>query len=107
MEQMQQLLWGSACYEIENYIYDGDNDEVSDLADRILPYRLILPAYLMEPLIAFIYNELPTTCSLLDDLPANAQIMICKELIYKFECLRQKLFLASRNAEPLPIVEFN
>ena len=107
MEQMQQLLLSTACYEIENFIFDGGNYEVSDLAEKILPYRLLLPTHLFEPLINFIYNELATACSLLENSPAMAELMIWQNLVNSFQCLRQKLFVSCINNEPTLLVEFN
>lgn len=107
MDEMQHLLLSTACYEIENFIFDACNDDVTDLAERILPYRLLLPTHLIEPLINFIYNELATAYSLLDNSPAMAEFIIWQNLVNSFQCLRQKLFASCINNEPTPLVEFN
>ena len=107
MDEMQHLLLSTACYEFENFIFDACNDDVTDLAERILPYRLLLPTHLIEPLINFIYNELATASSLLDNSPAMAELIIWQTLVYNFQCLRQKLFVSCINNEPTPLVEFN
>ena len=104
MDEMQHLLLSTACYEVENFIFDACNDDVTDFAERILPYRLLLPTHLIEPLINFIYNELATASSLLDNSPAMAELIIWQTLVYNFQCLRQKLFVSCINNETTPLV---
>lgn len=104
---MVNLILASACHEIESFIFGESDITLSELTEKIAAYRSVLPAHFFEPILNFVFNELTASCSLLEDSPEVANLIIWQELVNSFQCLRQKIFVSCINNEPAPLVEFN